>query len=115
VNLTLASTDLNGSIPDRLTTLPKLQLLDVSYNNLSGVIPKFSSKVKLNTTGNLFQKNTTGNDFVIPNKSIPVIWIAGMILYSLYISISNCFVLLPFAMCKPCYLFILISILCSIK
>ncbi|WJX77226.1 hypothetical protein P8452_60552 [Trifolium repens] len=68
VNLTLADNDLNGSIPDSLNTLPQLQLLDVSNNNLSGVVPKFSPKVKL---------NTTGNDFLIPNKCIPVIWIAG--------------------------------------
>jgi Leucine-rich repeat (LRR) protein len=100
VNLTLADNYLNGSIPDSLKTLPQLQLLDVSNNNLSGVIPKFSPKVKL---------NVTGNAFLVPNKSIPVIWIAGMILYSLYI--SNCLVLLTLAICKPCYLFILISII----
>ncbi|KAK2415295.1 receptor kinase TMK4 [Trifolium repens] len=60
VNLTLASVYLNGSIPDSLKTLPQLQLLDVSNNNLSGVIPIFSSKVKL---------NVTGNAFLIPNMS----------------------------------------------
>jgi hypothetical protein len=36
-----------------------------------------------------------------------------MILYSSYI--SNCLVLLPLAMCKPCYLFILISIIYNKK
>jgi hypothetical protein len=35
--------------------------------------------------------------------------IAGMLLSSLYI--SNCFVLLPLAMCMSCYLFIFISII----
>ncbi|GAU17853.1 hypothetical protein TSUD_329790 [Trifolium subterraneum] len=43
---------LDGPIPQSLTTLPQLQFLDVSNNNLSGLIPKFSSKVKLNTTSN---------------------------------------------------------------
>jgi hypothetical protein len=105
VNLTLAGNHLNGSIPDSLKTLPQLQLLDVSNsnNNLTGVIPKFSPKVKLNVTGNAFH---------VPNPR-PIIWIAGMLLYSLYI--SNCLVLLPFAMCKPCYLFILILIIYNKK
>jgi hypothetical protein len=103
VNLTLADNNLNGSIPDSLKNLPQLQLLDVSNNNLSGVIPKFSPKVKL---------NVTGNPFHVPNPR-PIIWIAGMLLYSSYI--SNCLVLLPLAMCKPCYLFILISIIYNKK
>jgi selenium-binding protein 1 len=123
VNLTLAGNHLNGSIPDSLTTLPQLQLLDVSNNNLSGVIPIFSPKVKLNVTGNAFLvPNVTGSAFLVPNMSKQggyenaskanlrhVIWITGMLLYSLYI--SNCFVLLPLIMCKSCYLFILISII----
>ncbi|WJX82633.1 non-specific serine/threonine protein kinase [Trifolium repens] len=69
VNLTLAGNHLNGSIPDSLKTLPQLQLLDVSNsnNNLTGVIPKFSPKVKLNVTGNAFH---------VPNPR-PIIWIAG--------------------------------------
>ncbi|WJX82650.1 non-specific serine/threonine protein kinase [Trifolium repens] len=72
VNLTLAGNYLNGSIPDSLKTLPQLQLLDVSNNNLSGVIPKFSSKVKLNTTGNaLLDQNMSKANLK------PVIWITG--------------------------------------
>jgi hypothetical protein len=123
VNLTLAGNHLNGSIPDSLKNLPQLQLLDVSNNNLSGVIPIFSPKVKLNVTGNAFLvPNVTGSAFLVPNMSKQggyenaskanlrhVIWITGMLLYSLYI--SNCFVLLPLIMCKSCYLFILISII----
>ncbi|AES80712.1 tyrosine kinase family protein [Medicago truncatula] len=38
LNLTLAENRLIGSIPHILTTLPQLQLLDVSNNNLSGPI-----------------------------------------------------------------------------
>jgi hypothetical protein len=93
VNLTLADNNLNGSIPDSLKTLPLLQLLDVSNNNLSGVIPQFSSKVKLNVTGNAFlvpnmsrqggaENATTGGSSKANLK--PVIWITGMLLYSLY-------------------------------
>ncbi|GAU17855.1 hypothetical protein TSUD_329810 [Trifolium subterraneum] len=52
VNLTLVGNNLTGPIPKSLTTLPQLQVLDVSNNNLSGLIPNFSSKVKLNVTGN---------------------------------------------------------------
>ncbi|KAK2361714.1 receptor kinase TMK4 [Trifolium repens] len=92
VNLTLAENYLNGSIPDSLKTLPQLQLLDVSNNNLSGVIPKFSSKVKLNVTGNAFlvpnmskqsgvENTTTPSDAQTRGYSKanprPVIWIAG--------------------------------------
>ncbi|CAJ2672413.1 unnamed protein product [Trifolium pratense] len=46
------------SIPQSLTTLHQLKNLDVSNNNLSGMIPNFASKVKLNITGNaLLSKN----------------------------------------------------------
>jgi hypothetical protein len=89
VNLTLADNNLNGSIPDSLKTLPQLQLLDVSNNNLSGVIPKFSSKVKLNTTGNAFLLQNRGSS----KANLKPFLIAGTLLYSLYI--SNCFGLLP--------------------
>ncbi|MCH88064.1 putative receptor protein kinase TMK1-like, partial [Trifolium medium] len=54
VNLTLTGVNLTGSIPNSIATLPQLQLLDVSNNNLSGQIPKFPSKVKLITRGNAF-------------------------------------------------------------
>ncbi|KAF9606178.1 hypothetical protein IFM89_023633 [Coptis chinensis] len=53
-NLLLNDNDLIGAIPDSLASLPQLQLLDVGYNNLTGKIPKFSSKVNLKTPGNLF-------------------------------------------------------------
>ncbi|CAJ2673203.1 unnamed protein product [Trifolium pratense] len=90
VNLTLAGNSLTGSIPVNLTTLPQLQLLDVSNNNLSGLIPNFSSKVKLNTTGNALlvqnmsrqgENATIVGDVQTRGSSKanlrPVIWIAG--------------------------------------
>jgi hypothetical protein len=120
VKLTLIGNNLTGPIPQSLATLPQLQLLDVSNNNLSGFIPKFSSKVKLNTTGNNFSRQNMsrqggGENAITPSgdvqsggsskaANLKPFWIAGilyMLLYSLYI--SNCFVLLPLAMCKPCY------------
>ncbi|OIV90556.1 hypothetical protein TanjilG_18160 [Lupinus angustifolius] len=52
-NLYLGENNLTGSIPESLTTLPQLATLDVSNNNLFGEVPKFSSKVKLVTTGNV--------------------------------------------------------------
>ncbi|WJX82636.1 non-specific serine/threonine protein kinase [Trifolium repens] len=92
VNLTLAGNHLNGSIPDSLKTLPQLQLLDVSNsnNNLTGVIPKFSPKVKLNVTGNAFH---------VPNPR-PIIWIAGStitldLIYSMQF-VRRCSLLLKF-------------------
>ncbi|XP_060964080.1 receptor-like kinase TMK4 [Cannabis sativa] len=52
-NLWLNDNNLIGSIPYELTLLPHLLLLNVSYNNLSGKIPKFNnSMVKLITIGN---------------------------------------------------------------
>ncbi|CAJ2651489.1 unnamed protein product [Trifolium pratense] len=91
VNLTLARNYLTGSIPDSLTTLPQLQLLDVSNNNLSGVILEFSSKVKLNTRGNaLLRQNMSGQgggeNATIPGHvqtggsskaNLRPVWIAG--------------------------------------
>lgn len=103
VNLTLTNNNFTGSIPKSLTTLPQLQLLDVSRNNLSGQIPKFSSKVKLITRGNAFlglnvsrqgegEKAAASRDGG-PSKTkvlIPL-WIVGMYVYPLYISISILF------------------------
>jgi hypothetical protein len=121
VNLTLAGNNLNGSIPDSLTTLPQLQLLDVSNNNLSGVIPNFSPKVKLNVTGNAFLvQNMSRQGGVVQTRNSskakprPVIWIAGMVLYSLYISNSSFCYLWPCASLVN-YLFILISIIYNKK
>uniref|UniRef100_A0A2N9GX28 Protein kinase domain-containing protein n=1 Tax=Fagus sylvatica TaxID=28930 RepID=A0A2N9GX28_FAGSY len=40
------------SIPDALTNMTSLQLLDVSNNNLTGLIPNFASTLKLVKSGN---------------------------------------------------------------
>ena len=52
MNLTLADNRLIGSIQHILTTLPQIQLFDVSNYNLWGPIPKFPSKTRLITRGN---------------------------------------------------------------
>ena len=45
--------------PDALTNMTSLQVLDVSSNNLTGLIPKFGDSMKLTTTGNpLIGKST---------------------------------------------------------
>ncbi|XP_058740015.1 LEAF RUST 10 DISEASE-RESISTANCE LOCUS RECEPTOR-LIKE PROTEIN KINASE-like 2.5 [Vicia villosa] len=94
VNLTLAGNKLTGLIPESLTTLPNLQLLDISHNNLSGKIPKFSSKVKLFTQGNPLLglnisgdgrgKNATHSGDDVPTRKsggekdwLKYVWIAG--------------------------------------
>ncbi len=43
---------MTGSIPDALTNMTSLQLLDVSNNNLTGLIPNFASTLKLVKSGN---------------------------------------------------------------
>nr|CAD1834789.1 unnamed protein product [Ananas comosus var. bracteatus] len=45
---------LQGSIPDSLTTLSSLQLLDVTNNDLSGKVPRFALNVTLKLSGNHF-------------------------------------------------------------
>ncbi|KAK1356407.1 receptor-like kinase TMK4 [Heracleum sosnowskyi] len=58
--LLLSDDNLKGSIPQSLTTLPDLQVLDVSKNDLSGPIPVFRPGVKLTTAGNpSLGKNTS--------------------------------------------------------
>uniref|UniRef100_A0A2N9HQ09 Protein kinase domain-containing protein n=1 Tax=Fagus sylvatica TaxID=28930 RepID=A0A2N9HQ09_FAGSY len=46
------SSSWSGSIPDALTNMTSLQLLDVSNNNLTGLIPNFASTLKLVKSGN---------------------------------------------------------------
>lgn len=50
---------LQGSIPERLARLPRLELLDVSYNNLSGRVPNLSIPVRLELTGNHFEESVS--------------------------------------------------------
>jgi len=101
VNLTLANNNLTGSIPHSLTTLSQLRLLNVSDNNLSGPIPKFSSNVKLITSGNPLLglnisqqlgggENTTASRYGGSSKTtIAPAWIVGMYTYLLlYILVS---------------------------
>ncbi|PON78677.1 LRR domain containing protein [Parasponia andersonii] len=57
-HLRLNDNTLTGPIPDSLTHLPQLRLLNVSYNNLTREIPKFQSSVSLATSGNLLLGNT---------------------------------------------------------
>ncbi|RAL43401.1 hypothetical protein DM860_012542 [Cuscuta australis] len=52
--LILHDNQLTGVIPETLTTLPRLQLLDISNNNVSGNIPPFSRNVTVKTEGNPF-------------------------------------------------------------
>ncbi|MED6120972.1 hypothetical protein PIB30_025749 [Stylosanthes scabra] len=52
--LYLGGNSLNGSIPESLTTLSQLKILDVSNNNLSGTVPRFSPNTILNTANNAF-------------------------------------------------------------
>ncbi|KAF4395355.1 hypothetical protein G4B88_010819 [Cannabis sativa] len=71
-NLWLNDNNLIGSIPYELTLLPHLLLLNVSYNNLSGKIPKFNnSMVKLITIGNPLLLGNY-NDGTSSNATAPV-------------------------------------------
>ncbi|WVZ12290.1 hypothetical protein V8G54_016820 [Vigna mungo] len=66
-NLFLNENILQGSILKTLTNLAQLEILDVSHNNLSGNIPKFSSKVKLGSNYNCF----LGVSRTIPSSGSP--------------------------------------------
>ncbi|MED6160459.1 hypothetical protein PIB30_051638 [Stylosanthes scabra] len=57
-----------GSIPESLTTLQHLKILDVSNNNLSGNIPPFSDKIKLITSGNAFLGKSQTQPTVSDNR-----------------------------------------------
>ncbi|WOH08387.1 hypothetical protein DCAR_0727826 [Daucus carota subsp. sativus] len=62
-NLLLNENDLTGVIPEILTTLNQLVVLDVSNNNLSGPVPVFKPTVRFTSTGNPFLgKNIGGGD-----------------------------------------------------
>ncbi|KAK9277546.1 hypothetical protein L1049_007091 [Liquidambar formosana] len=50
--LILSNNNLMGTIPNELTTLPNLKELDVSNNQLSGKVPSFKSNVNVLTDGN---------------------------------------------------------------
>ncbi|PNX82211.1 receptor protein kinase TMK1-like protein [Trifolium pratense] len=98
MNLTPANNNLTGSIPVTLTTLPQLQLLDVYNNSLSGRLPKFPSKVKLITRGNVFLglnisqrlggggQNATTSHLGGQSKkaTLRAVWIACMFVYPLH-------------------------------
>ncbi|KAM6561991.1 hypothetical protein CsatB_021989 [Cannabis sativa] len=76
-NLWLNDNKLIGSIPYELTLLPHLLLLNVSYNNLSGKIPKFNnSMVKLITIGNPLLLGNY-NDGTSSNATAPVYTVGG--------------------------------------
>lgn len=49
----LGKNNISGTIPSSLANLAMLNLLDVSNNALWGVVPKFDSRVFVNTTGNV--------------------------------------------------------------
>nr|GEW78070.1 receptor-like kinase TMK4 [Tanacetum cinerariifolium] len=53
-SISLDGNNLVGPIPKVVTCLKDLQLLDVSRNNLSGIVPAFSPKVKFVYDNNLF-------------------------------------------------------------
>ncbi|TKY47808.1 Receptor kinase TMK4 [Spatholobus suberectus] len=92
-----------GSIPGSLTNLAQLEVLDVSNNNLSGDIPKFSSKVKFSASGNdlLGRSGGGGGSGTTPSKgsgdapsgspnagssgsSLSPAWISGIVVIAVF-------------------------------
>ncbi|TYH67026.1 hypothetical protein ES332_D06G159600v1 [Gossypium tomentosum] len=67
-------------IPKSLVKLPNLEVLDVSNNNLSGIIPTFAPSVKLITSGNdLLIPSRTGNTSDFPPEGQKRGIIAGIV------------------------------------
>ncbi|KAK9226522.1 hypothetical protein WN943_011570 [Citrus x changshan-huyou] len=50
--LILSNNTLSGTLPNELTSLPNLKILDVSNNHLSGRVPYFMQNMIVNTDGN---------------------------------------------------------------
>ncbi|MBA0694408.1 hypothetical protein Goari_004708, partial [Gossypium aridum] len=78
--LNLNDNNLTGPIPNSLVKLPNLEVLDVSNNNLSGIIPTFAPSVKLITSGNdLLIPSRTGNTSDFPPEGQKRGIIAGIV------------------------------------
>ena len=75
----MSRNNLTGSIPEILASLPYLQFLDVSNNNLSRPLPTFSERVKFLHDNNrlLSQNDPSGQS---KESSVPVgMLLVGMI------------------------------------
>ncbi|KAF7801458.1 receptor-like protein EIX2 [Senna tora] len=93
--LNLRNTSLHGSIPPSFRNLPHLIKLDLSHNNLSGVLPEFdglSSLQSLDLSNNKlteFSRNTFGQVsslVVLVLSSNSSDWVPSFQLYQLYAS-----------------------------
>ncbi|KAL8515869.1 hypothetical protein ACS0TY_014533 [Phlomoides rotata] len=79
-NLVLNDNNLTGVIPNVLTTLPQLQILDVSNNNLSGARPVFPSRVRFTYSGNILLDNGSGTSDASKSRSSRLVGvIAGVV------------------------------------
>ena len=77
-----------GSIPDALTNITTLKVLDVSNNNLFGSIPNFGDSVNLITTGNpLIGKNGNTAGTGSSGTSVSPGIIAGMVIAVIIFSV----------------------------
>ncbi|GLU17324.1 hypothetical protein SLE2022_336960 [Rubroshorea leprosula] len=71
INFFIASTNrLSGDIPSKFCNLTSLRVLDLSHNNLNGMIPQCIG----NSSKSLMILNLQGNNFKGP---IPPTWVAG--------------------------------------
>ncbi|MED6120983.1 hypothetical protein PIB30_025760 [Stylosanthes scabra] len=61
--------NLRESIPENLTTLSQLKILDVSNNNLSGIVPRFSPNMMINTTNNAFLVTRSPPPTLLPSPT----------------------------------------------
>nr|XP_043639403.1 receptor-like kinase TMK4 [Erigeron canadensis] len=83
----LEANDFSGPIPDNLTRLPYLQLLDVSHNNISGYIPKFEHNVTFlysNTSIRKQSSSRNNSSLRVVSVIVSVLTLAGIVLLVFY-------------------------------
>ncbi|QHO22547.1 Receptor-like kinase [Arachis hypogaea] len=80
-----------GSLPDAFDSFPKLEIIDLSYNNLNGVFPKSFTKLLNLRWLFLIQQKLTGKiEFLSSMTHLEIVWLQGNSFQGLIPDLSNC-------------------------